>query len=525
MEKRPPMWDQAANTLHSLAYYNHLKQLGIKGFLEVFYHYRPERAPLTIIIGAIFFKLFGFSVNTATLSNLIYLFILVISVYGIGRKLYDSKVGFLSAFIVSTIPIIAGLSREFLTDYALTAFVALSAYLLIRTEYLQKKIFSLLFGISFGLGMLVKITFPLFLFAPFLYIVILSLVRKNSCNERRDVFINLILFTGCTLIVAGWWYIPNFKYWLIYLFSASYGENISKYWSRNYCNLKDFLEYSHSFMQQEISWSYAFLGIILLLYLFVKKIIYRFFEKNTYLTIGFQKTQFLILVFWAVIPYMIAACSRNRDLRMNIASIPPLGILFSSWVFAVPKRWIRNCFVVLIISIGAIQLIKVSFGFEYPKTVHLRIISRYCYFFPKETAYCYAPESKNWYIKEIIQYIEEGESGGGKTAAKDAINIGFIPDLPRFQGWALQYYLAVLNLPYGFVKVAEFTDGRYGTDKCKYIITKTGELHIYSPWAVKYNKETMEILERSGDFEELNKKFPLPDGSYAIIYVKVKERT
>ena len=167
VEKCPPMWDQAWNALHSLKLYNHLKQFDIGGFFNSLLHIRRERAPLIFIAATPFYGLFGFSADSATISNFVYLIIFVLAVYGIGGKLYGNGVGLLSAFVASTIPIIAGLSREFLTDYGLSAFVALSIYVLLKTEYFSKRAFSAGLGLSFGLGMLAKITFPLFLAMPF----------------------------------------------------------------------------------------------------------------------------------------------------------------------------------------------------------------------------------------------------------------------------------------------------------------------------------------------------------------------
>ncbi len=522
MEIAPPMWDQAADALHSLEFYKPLKQLDIMGFLKVYLHYRPARAPLTFIVAAPFFGLLGFSVDAATISNFLYLIILVLAIYGIGRKLYGTGVGLLSAFVVSTIPIIAGLSREFLPDYALTAFVALSIYTLLESEYFSNRVASIALGVSCGLGMLAKIPFPLFFAAPLLYTVFLSFIIKKGRQARRTLLINMTIFAGVALLISGLYYIYNFMPWLSYLYSASYGGNIQKYWQGNYCNLKDFLHYSYIFFQDELSAFYSLLGIILLLPLLVYKTMWKFKNKIKNSALLLLKSPEIVLLLWAAIPYIVIACLRNRDPRINAACIAPLGILLSSWVFAVPGRWLKRCLVVFVIFVGSIQLIKASFGMEYPRRVPVKIKSIHWFLFPGHYAYCQPPETHTWQMEEIIHYIDQIESRAGRKEPGKYVNIGFIPDIPRFQTAALIYYLITLNLPYEAVKVAEFPDGQFRTDYCKYIITKTGDITIYSPWAVKYNKETMQILQDSENFVKLDKRFLLPDGSFAIIYKRVK---
>lgn len=524
MEIAPPMWDQVASALHSLEFYKSLKKLDIRGFLKIFLDYRRERAPLTFIIVPAFYGLIGFSVDSATISNFLYLIILVLAIYGIGRKLYGTGVGLLSAFVVSTIPIIAGLSREFLPDYALAAFVALSIYVLLETEYFQKRLPSAVLGISCGLGMLAKIPFPLFVAAPLLYTVVLSFIIKKERQARRTLLINMNIFVEVTLLISGLWYIYNFKHWLSYLYTASYGENIQKYWPGNYCNLKDFLHYSYIFFQDELSAFYFLSGIVLLLPLLAYKTMWKFKNKIKNSALFLLKSPEIVLLLWAAMPYIVIACLRNRDQRMNVACIAPLGILLSSWVFAVPARWLKRCLVVFIVFVGSIQLIKASFGMEYPRRVPVKIKSIHWFLFPDRYAYCQAPETHTWQMEEIIHYIDQIESRAGRKELGRYANIGFIPDIPRFQTAALIYYLIALNVPYEAVKVAEYPDGQFRTDYCKYIITKTGDVTIYTPWAVKYNKETMQILQDSGNFVKLDKQFPLPDGSFAIIYKRVKGR-
>ena len=95
--------------------------------------------PFVYILTSVLFLLFGTSPDVAASVNLIFLAILLGSIYGIGKTLYDKKVGLLAAFSVSTFPMVFGLSRLYFLDFALLGMVTLSIYLLIRTDYLEIK--------------------------------------------------------------------------------------------------------------------------------------------------------------------------------------------------------------------------------------------------------------------------------------------------------------------------------------------------------------------------------------------------
>jgi len=57
--------------------------------------------------------LFGVSVDVGTMVNVLYLALLIGSVYGIGQRLGGRRVGLLAAFVVATFPMTYAISRYF----------------------------------------------------------------------------------------------------------------------------------------------------------------------------------------------------------------------------------------------------------------------------------------------------------------------------------------------------------------------------------------------------------------------------
>jgi len=172
--------------------------------------------PLVHLAVAGFYQLFGVSMDVAAMANSLFLALLLLAVYGIGERLAGPWVGLLSAFIVSLLPMIFAMSRYLYLDFALTAMVAANICLLLRSDRFERRGYALLYGLSLGLGLLVKWTFVVFIAGPLLLVLL-----------RRDTLIAAwqAVRTALTLHNGGWkrllvaallgltitalWFVPN----------------------------------------------------------------------------------------------------------------------------------------------------------------------------------------------------------------------------------------------------------------------------------------------------------------------------
>jgi 4-amino-4-deoxy-L-arabinose transferase-like glycosyltransferase len=171
-------WDRAAHLLRSLAYYQALRPFSLDSISQIitYHNFYP---PLFHLSVALFYSLFGISADVAAAANAVYMAVLLFAVYGIGKRMFSAKVGLLSALLVSMLPIVFCLSRYTYVEYALMSMVALSVYLLIRTDDFQNRTYSVLFGLSVGLGMLTKWVFIAFLAGPLVYVLIKAFLRQG----------------------------------------------------------------------------------------------------------------------------------------------------------------------------------------------------------------------------------------------------------------------------------------------------------------------------------------------------------
>src|SRR5262249_49360441 len=135
--------------------------------------------------------------------------LLVFATYGIGSRLWNARVGWLSVVFVVTVPMAVSTFKDYMLDAPLTAVSALAVYLLIRGNGFASRRISLLFGLTCGAGLLVKWTLPLVVALPVLHALAMAM---SEARERRrfDPLANAALAAAAMLAVCGLWYVHNF---------------------------------------------------------------------------------------------------------------------------------------------------------------------------------------------------------------------------------------------------------------------------------------------------------------------------
>ncbi|HSJ52538.1 MAG TPA: glycosyltransferase family 39 protein, partial [Anaerolineae bacterium] len=204
--------DRMFHLVSSLAYYDILKggvDLSSLFAALTLSDYYPPLVHLTVTVS---YALFGVSADVAAMSNSLYLVLMLLAVYGIGERLAGPWIGLLSAALVSLFPIVFSMSRYLYVDFALAAMVALNVCLLLRSEGFGRRGYSVLYGLSFGLGMLVKWTFVVFALPPFLAVAaspgLLAAVPPSlrlALGSRRRLLVSAAL----GLAVTALWFLPN----------------------------------------------------------------------------------------------------------------------------------------------------------------------------------------------------------------------------------------------------------------------------------------------------------------------------
>ena len=161
----------------------------------------------------------GHSLFVARLSNLLYLAVLLWATFDLGRRLHSRLAGALAATLLSLFPVVFGESRQFGVDLPSAALIALSLALLLRTERLSRFGWSLAFGASVGLGVLVRPQVLMYVVPSACAVLALALVAGPTDHVRaptpthsarlhrlRPVIMAAMSGATAALLSSVWWY-------------------------------------------------------------------------------------------------------------------------------------------------------------------------------------------------------------------------------------------------------------------------------------------------------------------------------
>lgn len=380
---RPPHWDASNHLMHSLAYFKPLinPSIGeINNFLLGYVYYPP----FVYWITSVFYLFFGKGEDIAVLSNIVFFAVLIFSTYGIGKQLWDRKVGLLSALVVSVTPVILSQSREYQLDFPLTAMVALSFYLLLKTEKFKERGYSIFLGVISAFGFLTKWTFPSFLLIPLAYFVLLIVIsdireKKFSKGRWLNIFLSLLIF----LVLADPWYIKNaifLKSDFLINVQTGIGEGDPQTF------LPSLFYYLKSFTIYHTR--------ILLLLPFLVGLLFTLLSKK-----NFKKN--LILILFLISGWLILSLYSNKDTRFMEPLMPAVAIIVSFWVFRLSRK-LSLVFTAILILISIFNFWTISFGLKFlPRTLNIGFIPLY-----RQHGYFVGhPKKQNWRVEIVLDDI------------------------------------------------------------------------------------------------------------------------
>lgn len=409
-------WDRPSHLLKMRIYYDLFERIDARTIFTAM-TWQQNRPPLPFLAGALFYRLFGVSTDVALMSNTIFVIILTLATYGLGHRIYNKGVGLLAAFFVSLFPILFNLSRTSYPDYALTAMVALSIYLLVCSDGFRNRRFSSLFGLSVGLGMLTKWPFIAFAGGPIAFVIfnsgaIRDLGRglpgaKVSSAVGRWLASPLIHFMVALLLTLAW-YLPNrdrvpqllLGRWLfvlsLFLLTSTFflltrrpgqgvnllsalalGVTVASIWSlpnigflRRFLftaysgvNLKggrlDFLDistytrYLEAMIREQLSPLFFTAFLIALLILALSR------ARN--FSLKRMKGEAWVLLLWLVVPYLIFTFSRTMNPRFDVALLPPVAIITAHGLLRLRSFGLRVAFISFFALGGLVQYFVLSY--------------------------------------------------------------------------------------------------------------------------------------------------------------------
>ncbi|MDZ4712203.1 MAG: glycosyltransferase family 39 protein [bacterium] len=426
---KPIHWDSSIHLSLSVdAYKTFAENISGSSFINKMLGISWYYPPLVYYVSVPFYYLLGTDELTGLIEINFFLILLVCAVYLLGSRLYNKSAGLFGAFCISMYPIVMEYSRDYMLDLPLAALVAISAYLLLRTENFTKPAYCILAGISLGCGMLIKWSFIFFLIPPLLFFVFQGMKIKD---HKLRVVSDFLLTIFISLVISLPWYLKN----LIMIFSTRSGEL-----GRSDLTLLQSVFYYFRIIPQQISFLIAIL--------FVASIILFLIRKKARLN--------YFLLFWLIGSYIIITLIKIKAPRFSISLLIPMTLLFSGIIFSDSLTGKRKFYVSLFIFVGLLQYLIISFsGIKINYSIPV---------FDTPVLSEMAPVKFENYNLKVLDLIEEDRIKNKKERSV----LRVIPDEQNFNNSTLKYYAKIKDCPLTILGLSGFP---LFTD---YVVVKTG---------------------------------------------------
>ncbi|WP_409563174.1 ArnT family glycosyltransferase [Hyphomicrobium sp. MC8b] len=198
---------------------------GIYGWFSAVFS-PSSQAPIQPALASILFVIFGPDPYLGFVTSILCTAAMIAVTYLMTATISSRSAAVLAAGLVATCPLIIGFSRafEFVPAASLTSTLAL--YCLVKSDRMESKPWSVLFGVASALLPLSRTMTLAFL--PGL--VLGALVYVGAKKENRQVrLLTLALSLTLAVFIMATWFIPNGKYVFPYLLNFGYGARSTEY--------------------------------------------------------------------------------------------------------------------------------------------------------------------------------------------------------------------------------------------------------------------------------------------------------
>src|SRR5260370_31671931 len=257
LDRVPPHGDDAWYRSNRLTVYDDLIDGGVVGYLTKLNSVFGFKAPVIAALPAPFYLLFGRRWHAAYLVNIAAMLLLFAALYRIARRWWNPRAAVFAIVIAGTMPLLYGLARWYMVEYVLTALTTVAVCVLIESDRLKRDRHTLAFGAICGFGVLLKISFPLFVLAPFIYVWIRSQRRARA----------LLLAALPCLVLALPWYAVHLRPTLRFALDSGYGTLAANYGTGPVWSLRAITTSLSHVAARGVSSYFIFLALLLSLWM------------------------------------------------------------------------------------------------------------------------------------------------------------------------------------------------------------------------------------------------------------------
>jgi 4-amino-4-deoxy-L-arabinose transferase-like glycosyltransferase len=494
LNRAPSQWDDSWYLTNSLTLFDSLGG-GLPAYAKAYLSMLRIKPPLITVLPTPIYLLLGRNPRLAYLVDLAAMPVMLGALYSIARRLGTRTTALVAVFIAGTMPLLYGLSHWFLVDYLLTALVCLTVYLVfIALERQETRIFFWM-GTVCGLGLLVKISFPLYVFLPILYLLIRS--SKSGAS--------LIALLAPALALTLPWYALNYRDAIARAFFSGYSPLVhaAGYGTGPVFSVRAISTYLFNLINSGASAYYSLLALALLPF-WIRP---TFWKDPTR-----HRPERLVLILWAF-PFAIFLFAPNKDLRLVAPILPVLALILAFALTSAARGNRIGLTGVLVVPLTT--FLHTSFGL----LGKLQLSVGPVIFTARELHFAGVYQRTPWPHREILEHIVHAAKivNGVKPLVLVATDTADF-NVNNFELAAVQYHLP-LNI----------AASAYETDQASLLASlRSASFVIYKdggtpePGGFNHLQNALRQEVETGEvFREIPFGLPLPDGGTARIFANV----
>ncbi|MDR7376282.1 4-amino-4-deoxy-L-arabinose transferase-like glycosyltransferase [Rhodoferax ferrireducens] len=318
LDNSPPAWDQGLYLYQSAGLHHVLQESGFWNFCTAVFNVDRGRVPLILMLVQPAFYFFEISLDAAVISLNFSWLILAWSIHGIvqriGRNINTEKAYFFAFAFFGFYPLTVMLSHNFLVELSLSAWVCASIYSILMLQQTKQVRWSFTAGLFIGLGLLTKVTFVVFVF-PMVGLVLLRLMKEMTYRELTTLILPACVITA---IISCPYYLYNIKPIFSMTTFLSSKELAKLYGFGDVFDFSTIINY----------WSSVFISPVFLITacLFIFGSL-RLSGKIKGFLYFFKNWNFLLMLAWFFIPFVLATFGEIKDPRYLFPALIPIFII------------------------------------------------------------------------------------------------------------------------------------------------------------------------------------------------------
>jgi 4-amino-4-deoxy-L-arabinose transferase-like glycosyltransferase len=324
LDESIPSYDQSAHLTTALHHYRIFQNFNIFSgdwWLSLWQLTPSYRAPFVYICTVPFLILFGRGSDQASLVNLLYTAMIILSVYHLGNFLFKNRKTSITASIFCLLfPVLGIMRTDYLLDYGLTAIVTVTFAILTiwKDSYIGflSWVLTIILGVGIGLILLAKPTGFIFILVPSIWTLISFIIKRK--------FIKLI--QTCSSLTIAWlicgsWYGLN---WLTIITSALNANQVGKgEGDPSPTSIAGWLYYPQ-IIPESVGLPILCVSIgILLVYLIKSRLTIDLIPVNLH------KSARIWLLVTLASSYIICSLGTNKDIRFILPCFPIISLILA----------------------------------------------------------------------------------------------------------------------------------------------------------------------------------------------------